>query len=457
MANPDRPSERSFVERALGLVTEVRAGEGTTALLLTLNLFLLLAAYYVLKPIREALILAMESGAEYKSYMSAVIALGLLVAVPAYSAFAQRVPRNRLVVTVTLFFASHLVLFYLANLSDAIRPWLGLVFFFWIGIFNMMVVAQLWAFANDLYTEEQGKRIFPLIGVGASVGSAAGSAYGIATRGTDVYVMMLAAAGMLVVVAALSQVIHRRELAREEERESKAPPQAASRAGAFGLVFKTPYLLLIAVFSLLFTLVNTNGGYIMDSLVGDWAAETEAAGRLPAGTDISAFIKAFYDEFYFWVNSAGVLLQLFVVSRIVKYFGMRGAFLIFPVVALLDATLITILPALAIVQYGKIVENSLDYSLNNTVRNMLWLPTTKDMKYRAKQAIDSFFVRMGDVGSAAFVFVMADRLELGVRWFAIANVVMVVAWLAVAFAILKQRERLLAEQGIDEKGGAGAK
>jgi AAA family ATP:ADP antiporter len=456
MASPESAPQRSLLERALGLVTDVRAGEGGTALLMTLNLFLLLGAYYVLKPIREALILVMgESGARYKSYMSAVIAVGLLVAVPAYSAFAKRVPRNRLVVSVTLFFASHLVLFYLANLSDAIRPYLGLLFFFWIGIFNMMVVAQLWAFANDLYTEDQGKRLFPLIGVGASVGSAAGSAYGILTRGTNVYVMMLAAAGMLVVVAVLSQVVHRREIDRETKRASVAPPPPDTGGGAFELVFKTPYLLLIAVFSVLFTLVNTNGGFMMDTLVADWSGELEAANEIPDGMDRSAFIKAFYDEFYFWVNTAGVILQTFVVSRIVKYFGMRGAFLLFPVVALLDATLIAFIPVLALLKYGKIAENSLDYSLNNTVRNMLWLPTTKEMKYRAKQAIDSFFVRMGDVGSAAFVFVMAEQLELGVRAFAIANAVMIAAWLAIAWAILKQRERLLAEQGIDE-GGARA-
>ena len=124
------------------------------------------------------------------------------------------------------------------------------------------------------------------------------------------------------------------------------------------------------------------------------------------------------------------------------------------VVALLDASMVAIILALAILRVGKIAENSLDYSLNNTVRNMLWLPTTKEMKYRAKQAIDSFFVRIGDVGSAAFVFVMADQLDLGVRAFAIANAVMIVGWIVVAVAILKKRQEFLAEQGIDEAAHA---
>ncbi|MCA9608771.1 MAG: translocase [Myxococcales bacterium] len=447
--------QRSLIERALGLVTDVRAGEGGTALLMSLNLFLLLGAYYVIKPIREALILAMASGAQYKSYMSGVIAIGLLFAVPAYSAFAKRVPRNRLVVSVTLFFASNLVLFYLASLSDTIRPWLGLLFFFWVGIFNMMVVAQLWAFANDIYDEAAGERIFPLIGVGASVGSLAGSIYGIATRGANVYVMMLAAAGMLVVVAVLSQVVHRREVEREARADTPPPPPPKdSGGGAFGLVFKTPYLLLIAIFTALFTLVNTNGEFMVGTLVSDWASQVEAAGELPAGMDKRSFIKAFFDEFYFWVNGAGVFLQLFVVSRVVKYGGLRIAFFILPVVALLDATLVSIVPILAILRIGKIAENSLDYSLNNTVRNMLWLPTTREMKYRAKQAIDSFFVRMGDVGSALFVFLMADLAGFGVRAFAITNAVMIVGWIAVAWMILKQRTAMLEAQGIQEEADA---
>ncbi|HVJ21976.1 MAG TPA: hypothetical protein VM686_41510, partial [Polyangiaceae bacterium] len=121
--------ERSLLERALGLFTEVRAGEGVTALLLALNVFVLLTAYYIVKPVREALILALDSGAEYKAYMSAVIAAALLVLVPIYARFVDRVPKLKLVVGATLFFASHLVLFWLASQSEAIRRHLGLVFY----------------------------------------------------------------------------------------------------------------------------------------------------------------------------------------------------------------------------------------------------------------------------------------------------------------------------------------
>lgn len=446
----ERPS---LIERGLGLVTEVRAGEGTTALLMGLNLFLLLAAYYVIKPVREALMLVDDQGAEYKSYMSAVIGVGLLFAVPAYTAFAKRVPRNRLVVTVTLFFASHLVLFYFISLPYRDQLWLALLFYFWVGIFNMMVVAQLWAFANDLYTAEAGARIFPLIGVGASVGSLAGSIYGIATRGSDVFEALLGAALMLVLVAALSQFVHRREIDRETKEAKPEPkPKSGGGGGAFELVFKTPYLRLIAIFTVLFTLVNTNGEFMIGTLVYEWGLGVETAGMLPEGMDRTALIKAWFDEFYLWVNGAGVILQLFIVSRLVKYGGLKIAFFVLPVIALLDATVVAFLPMLAVLRYGKIAENSLDYSLNNTVRNMLWLPTTREMKYRAKQAIDTFFVRMGDVGSAGFVFIMANQLGLGIRAFAITNAVMIIGWLAVIVLILRQNEKLMAEQKKETEG-----
>ena len=107
--------QKSPLERVLSIVTEVRPGEGATALLLTLNVFLLMTAYLTIKPVREGLILAMKSGAEYKSYMGAAIALTLLIAVPAYARFADRMAKHRLVVVVTLFFASHLVLFFLGK------------------------------------------------------------------------------------------------------------------------------------------------------------------------------------------------------------------------------------------------------------------------------------------------------------------------------------------------------
>jgi len=443
----------SALERVLGIVTEVRAGEGVTALLLTCNVFLLLTAYYVIKPVREGLIVAMKSGAEYKSYLSAAIAIALLFAVPAYARVASRLPKNKLVVFVTLFFASHLVLFWIGSRVPAIERNIGLVFFVWVGIFNMMVVAQFWAFANDLYTQEQGKRLFALVGLGASVGAAAGAYVTGFLKALGVYNLLVVSAAMLAGCALLSQMAYVRE-------RGKAPPvetakEEPEKKGAFGLVFGNPYLLYIALFSLLFTFVNTNGEYMISVLAGKWGTERALAAGVVGDDAIRQFkgrqITEFYSDFYLWVNVLGVGLQTFAVSRIVRLGGLRLAFFILPVIALLDSVALVVLPAalgvaeLMVLRPGKIAENATDYSVNNTVRNMLWLPTTTEMKYKAKQAVDTFFVRMGDVSSAALVFVGGSLLHWPVRNFAIVNALLIGGWLWLAVGIVK-RNRALTEK-----------
>ncbi len=454
------PDGRSALERMLGIVTEVKAGEGVTALLLTFNVFILLSAYYVIKPVREALILAMEGGAEYKAYMSAAIAVSLLFVVPAYAAFANRVARNRLVVSVTLFFASNLVLFYVVRLVPVVEQNIGLLFYLWVGIFNLMVVAQFWAFANDVYTEEQGKRLFALIGIGASVGAAAGSGSGIFLAKTlGVYQMLLVSAVMLVVFAFIIQLVHSREHERVEARRLRekvaAPSDAETKAkespeGAFEMVRKYRYLTLMAIFSIVFTVVNSNGEYMLGRLISESAKAKAAAGTLPEGVELGDYIGSQFSQFFFFVNVLGVVLQTFVVSRLVKYGGLRVAFFVLPVIALLDAGAVAIMPVLAVLFVGKIAENGTDYSINNTVRNMLWLPTTAEMKYKAKQAVDTFFVRIGDVSSAGIVFVLAGMLALDVRAFAITNLVIVAFWLWLAGAIIREQGKLKQQLGTGE-------
>src|ERR1700729_2274579 len=162
---------RNLLERFLSVVCDVRPGEGLGALILTINLFTLLGAYYLLKTVRESLILA-EGGAEVKAYSSAAQAVVLLGVVPLYGWIATHLNRNRLLRWTTLFFASNLLIFYFASQTGAR---IGIVYYIWVGIFNVFTVAQLWAFATDLFSLEQGKRLFPLLGSGASAGAVAGA------------------------------------------------------------------------------------------------------------------------------------------------------------------------------------------------------------------------------------------------------------------------------------------
>jgi AAA family ATP:ADP antiporter len=448
MPGPTNTSDsRTPLERVLGLFTRVEAGEGASVLVLALNVFVLLSAYYIVKPVREALILELESGAEYKAYMSAVIAALLLVAVPIYARLADRVKKLHLVVGASLFFASHLVLFWLAAQHPGLRARLGLVFYAWVGVFNMMVVAQFWAFANDFYDEERGRRLFPVVALGASLGAALGAKIAaLLIPLIGVFGMLLVAAGVLAVCAGLFVVADRRRMAvpGPAARPSRVDALSDDRGGAFALVFAHRYLLLLAGLSLLFNWVNTNGEYLLGKLVKAAAKEAVQHGTL-AAADQGSFIGEFYGDFFFWVNVLGVFLQAFVVSRVVKYLGLGAGLLALPAIALGNGFAFLFVPVLAVVRIGKALENATDYSLHNTVRQMLWLPTSQAIKYKAKQAVDTFFVRLGDVSSALLVYVGTTFWGFGIRAFAAVNLVLVAGWIAVALGIIGENKRLHAE------------
>jgi len=420
----------------LGVFADVHAGEGGTALLLALNVFLILMAYYVLKPVREALVLG-EGSPELKSYLSAGQVAVLAVVVPLYGRLVARFARMRLINVVTLFFAACPVIFYL--LARVHVP-LGIIFFVWIGVFSLMIVAQFWSFANDIYTKDQGERLFAIVGFGASLGAVAGAR--IADQLIEpigVYQLMLVGAAILVAQLAITNYVNRRAggKAKASTPAAAAAPSKTSGTNAFSLVLQTRYLLLMGLMLMLLNWVNTTGEYILGSIVKDTVSQTIASGQA-AGLSQEQLIGDFYSKYFTYVNALGLLLQLFVVSRVVKYIGVSKAVMILPIISLVAYNVLIFLPMLRAVMAAKVAENSTDYSLNNTVRNMLFLPCTYEEKFSAKQAIDSFFVRMGDVLSAALVFIGTAVLTLRPRQFALVNAIIVIAWLAIAWQVGRQ-------------------
>lgn len=433
---------KSWLDRGLSLFTEVHPGESGTALMLAANMFCLFALYYVLKPVRESLILS-ESGAVVKSYAAAGQALLLVGLVPAYGALASRVRRIPLIGGVTLFFASNLIIFYLLGVAGL---QVGVGFYLWLGIFNLMVPSQLWAFANDLYTSERGARLFPIIGVGTSLGAWIG-----AEIASDVfesvgpYRLMLIAAGGLVVCLLLTLWTDRREAAltgRDRDARVRAAAEAPlGKEGGFQLIMAQRYLLYIALLIMILNIVNTLGEFLLGSLVQVEAQKAVAAGTAGAA-GAAGWIGAFYGRFYANVNLLGLLMQMFLVSRIFKYIGVRGALFILPLVALASYTTLAFFPALALVRIAKTLENATDYSIQTTARHALFLPTSREAKYKAKQAIDSFFWRAGDLLQAVVVFI-GVRLSFDLRAYALTNVVLVAIWLTIVVAIAREHKRLV--------------
>ena len=363
-----------LLARALRPFTRVHPVEVVTVSLMTLAAFLLLTAYYLLKTVREPLIL-LEGGAEVKLYARAAQALIMVGVVHVYGELARRFGRMRLLALVFLFFISNLVLF--AFMAEK-QLRFGLAFFLWVGVFSYTVVAQFWALAADIYTDEQGKRLFPIIGGGSSIGAVAGArlAGWLVPRGPQA--LMEAAVVILLVCVGLIVWVQRHAARREHASAVREEPVAES--GAFALVARDKYLLVIAGMVVLLNWVNSSGEYLLDRVLVKAAAEVSASGG-----SAQAFIGAFKADYFAWYNLIGMLLQLFAVSRILRLMGVRKALLFLPVFALGAYGAAVAFPVLAVLRLVKIGENSLQYSLQDTTRHALFLVASRAEKFRAER------------------------------------------------------------------------
>jgi ATP:ADP antiporter, AAA family len=424
------------LERVLSYFADVRSGEGIGVVLLTLNVFLLLFSYYLLKTVREALILT-EGGAYVKAYSSAGQAVLLMILVPLYGYVGTKINRIKLVVGLLAFFIMNLAIFYAVGVSGVHE---GVAFYIWVGIFNVFVVSQFWALANDLYTEDQGKRLFAMIGVGSSLGAWLGAQAAerlVRAAGFTPYQIQLLGAAVLVVCGAVMIAANRvvtRHSIPEMARQSEKP--LASGDG-FALIGKSHYLALIAALVVLLNVVNSGGEFLLGKLVAD-QAQALHPGNIAAQ---QSFVGGFYGSFFAGVNLLGFLLQAFAVSRLFGSIGVRGTLYLLPSIALLSYSILAFVPVLGLVRIAKTLENATDYSINNTVRQALFLPTSREAKYKAKAAIDTFFMRFGDVLQAGVVKIGAE-LQLAFTGFAWINVGLTLTWLWVVSRLAKQHRQM---------------
>jgi ATP:ADP antiporter, AAA family len=438
---PSSPSSAApgVLDRLLRVFSDVRAGESGTVLLMLLNLFLLFFGYYVMKVVRDTVIVA-SGGATAKAYSSAGQALVLMGFIPLYSWFASRVNRIKLIVAVMLFFIGTLELFAVGFARDV--SWIAVAFFIWLGIYNVATPAQFWSFANDLYRKDAGERLFPVIAIGATAGAPLGSELAalLFKARVGLFAMLQVAAAILLVTVALYAVVQRRESRRPAQARLAQAPIGSGQG--FSLVFASRYLRLIALLLVLLNVVNTNGNFILDSAFDRAATAAAVADPSVSRKDV---LGVFYGQFYFYQNILAVLLQALLVSRIVKRFGLPGVILTLPFVALGGYGLAAMGAGLAVIWSVKLAENATDYSVMNTGRQLLWLPTRREEKYKAKQTVDTFFVRAGDVISAVLVAAGVAWVGLQPAGFAILNLVLIVAWLAVAFVVLRENRRVVAQ------------
>jgi AAA family ATP:ADP antiporter len=430
------PFER-LLARGLRPFAKVEPAEAVTASGMLVIVLLLMTAYYLLKTAREPLIL-LQGGAEVKLYAEAGQALLLIGVVRAYSAIARRVGRLKLLATVYLFFASNMVVF--AVLART-RIHIGLAFFLWVGIFSYTSIAQFWAFAADIYSEDQGKRLFPIVGVGSSVGAVVGARAAKAIVPFGAYALMYGAALLVVVCVLLLAWVDRRARADDAKAGGHAKVQPDEPVGddtPLRLLARDKYLILIGALTLILNCVSGLGDYILDRTLLSHLGDARALGMSP-----TTFIGSFKASYFGWYNLVGVVLQLFVVSRILLRYGVRGALLCLPVVASMGFCAFTLVPVLPLIRAVMIAERSLDYSLTNTSRNALFLVATRVEKYVGKTLVDTVGARSGDVVSA-FVVLLGTRIGMPTAGFSAICVCFTGAWIAVVVAIGVEHQRRIA-------------
>ena len=464
-------SALSKKERFLSLFTDVKSGEGTTAIILFANVFLILLAYYFIKPLREGWIAVADveglSKMEVKAYSSFAQSIILLFVVGWYAKMAQKWDRVTLFTRATLFCISNMIIFWFLQPNFFIKgiPAMGIIYYLWVGMFSVFVVAQFWTFCADIYTDERGKRMLPFIAIGATSGAAFGSwLAGTLIDGGVIptEALLLVAIVPLLISIFLMRAADKREapdtqtaLANETDTNTAAQPSIWSGAR---MVLFSKFLLLAALITMLSNWVNTNGENLLFGVIQDTLAADAQKQGITGDEATTAFVRdgttSFYGNFFFWVNIVALLLQAFVASRLLKYGGFAAILLVLPVIALTSYTLMALLPVLAVVKMMKIAENATDYSINNTSRHVLWLPVSSAMKFVGKPAIDTLYVRLGDGLAAITVLVGVQLLALSKSAFFGFNVALVLCWLVVGFLLVREHRRASnAETPLDETSG----
>ncbi|RLA15139.1 MAG: hypothetical protein DRQ60_01000 [Gammaproteobacteria bacterium] len=456
-------------ERVLRLFTEVRPGEGRTAVMMFANVFLILLAYYFIKPLREGWIAVSDikglSKMEVKAYSSFAQSILLLFVVGWYAQLADRWDRVTLFTRATLFCISNMLVFWFLqpNFFFESLPLSGIVYYLWVGMFGVFVVAQFWTFCADIYTDERGKRMLPFIAIGATSGAASGSWLVNKLVGSGLIpteALLLVAILPLLASIFLIRLVDGRESDQDiighegtqQEAAGIEPEKETSIWSGARLVLFSKFLLLAALVTLFTNWVNTNGENLLFRVIQETLAVEAQGLGIADERSMLEFIRdgttAFYGNFYFWVNIIALLLQAFVASRLLKYGGFAAILLILPVIALASYTVMALLPILVVIKMMKIAENATDYSLNNTSRHVLWLPVSSAMKFHGKPAIDTLYVRLGDGLAAITVLVGVHLLALSTSGFFVFNVFLVLCWLVAGVLLVREHRRVSDEAAV---------
>ena len=412
-----------------------KPGEGAVLLWATAYYFLVLCAYYVIRPIRDDM--GAASGAENLAWLFSGTMVGMLLVHPLYTSLVSKLRRRAFIAWTYRFFIVNLIAFYLVfrsvNAEQAI--WVGRVFFIWTSIFNLFVVSVFWSLLTDVFHPGQGKRLFGVVAVGGTIGAMLGASITTGLVGVlGPLNLMLVSAVILELAVRASHVLDRAEAGMrsvEAETEAAASPTttivtAADSShdviggGMFdGIkhIMSSPYLLGIASLILFYTISSTFLYFQQVDVVArvfgdDRAARTRVFGAM----DIA-------------VNALTLLAQLFLTGRFIKWLGIGAALAFLPLVTMIGFGIMGFVPTLAVLIAFQTIRRAGNFAIQRPAREALFTVLGRSDKYKAKNFSDTFVYRLGDqVGAWSYTWM--GMLGLSLSGLALSMVPLSIAWLA---------------------------
>lgn len=429
----------NFIERFISRFAWVKPGEGRSVLLLFFGLFTLMFAYYLLKVIRDPLILK-DGTAELKSYTTAGQAVVLLVIIPFFTQyfykFSNAKDKTLFIRKVVVIFAGCLSLF---AIGVAFGWSISIVFYIWLGVFSVILVSLYWSFCADCFNVKSGQRLFAVIALGGSIGAwfgamAAGWLYPLIGILGLIFISTVLLLALATIIKSSMKSIP--EDAKPVDKHEKEAQRAEWHRG-FALIFHRKYLMAIAAFIVLLNWINSMGEYVLAKFVKEAVATSTKAPEL--------FMTEFYSNYIGWFTLIGLGLQLFVVTKLFRWIGVGASIMILPFVMMINYGILFMLPVFTIAKWALIAENSVNYSIQNTSRHALFLSIPREEKYLSKNVIEAFFYRFGDLLYAATVFIGVTYFKLGITGFIAFNFVMALALFIVAMYIRSANVKQMAD------------
>jgi AAA family ATP:ADP antiporter len=428
-AQPDT-SARGIGYRLLHRVIDARPDEVKALAWSWLYILAVFCSYYVIRPIRDEI--GVAGGLENLPWLFTGTLIGMLAANPAFAALVARLPRARFIAITYRFFMANLLLFFvlLKGVSAEQSIWIGRVFFIWTSIFNLFVVSVFWALMVDVFNSEQGKRLFGFISAGATLGGIMGSTLtaSLARVVDPIYLFIVSA--VLLEVAVLSV----RRLSQLSEALSTQPDARGEKVigGSFfsGVTnaFKSPYLLNIGVYMLLYSITSTflyfDQAAIVRASFADRAARTEFFARVDL-----------------LVNVLTLGCQIFLTERILRAFGVALTLTLLPALTAIGFAALGFAPTVAILVAFQVLRRTGNFSFARPTREVLFTVVSREDKYKTKNFIDTAVYRTGDqVG--AWSYALASFAGLGLTGIAFAAVPLSAAWLVNGWWLGRKQETL---------------